>query len=217
MEPFNKRLIRFIDNSPGEIVFTLVNSIQNIFIREITKAKEDGLVFITFLGTHAVMLTISEKMFGKTGIGGVKFFLKEFVDGDTDDLKFSEIADDIHLLRNSTAHEWLTSHGYQLGIDSKIPEGWRKEGDIIVINPNIYFEQFLNAFSVEGRIRDCWDKLPDEVKIRRKFFLVKDFLRLGDKDPISIEIKKLKKTATMSDIQEQVSIIKEMIKKKYQL
>jgi len=153
-ESLGKRTTRFKDNPPAEIIDTLLNSIDNFFNNEIRLTVKDNhyQTSLLFLGIHSVALTISEGFFDKKGSEGYKLFLEKFVDGKTKDTRFSEIAKTIHNWRNNIAHQWLSSSGHSIGYDYKMKKGWEKRENIIFINPKIYCEQYLRAFSSNSSI-----------------------------------------------------------------
>ncbi|MES2023119.1 MAG: hypothetical protein V4439_00350 [Patescibacteria group bacterium] len=164
-ETKEKRLERFQNGPPYEIIATLLNSIANFFNNEITlTAQQDNYqTSLLFLGVHSVALTISEGLFNKTSLKGYKLFLKKFVDGDTADTKFSTIAKSIHDWRNVLAHQWIGSIGHRIGYDYKMALGWKKIDDVIFINPKIYLEYYLKAFGPSGKIWD-WEKMLTKTK-----------------------------------------------------
>ena len=166
MEPKEKRLKRFQDGHPIEIIETLLNSIANYFNNEIklTTEGENNQTILLFLGIHASALTISEVLFGKTGPAGYELFLKTFVDGNTPDTKFSDIATLIHDWRNVLAHQWLGSIGHTIGYDYTMEKGWEQRDNITFINPRIYNEHYLAAFATGGKIWQC-DKLLTEAEL----------------------------------------------------
>ena len=153
-EPFNKRLKRFQDHSPMEVIDTLLDSINDYFNNEISLTAESNnhQTSLLFLGVHAVALTISEALFNKKGPEGYRLFLEKFVDGDNNDRKFSKISDFIHNWRNVLAHQWISKSGHKIGYDYKMDFGWKKQNGIIFINPQIYCEQYLKAFKSDGKI-----------------------------------------------------------------
>lgn len=146
------RLKRFQDNPPVEAIETLLNSIDNYFNNEIRSAPNNFQTSLLFLGIHAVALTISEAFFDKTGVEGYRAFLEKFVDGDTEDTKFSLIADRVHDWRNILAHQWLGSSGHRIGYDYKMPLGWEDRDGVLFINPRVYCEAYLKAFAGKGKI-----------------------------------------------------------------
>lgn len=155
-EKFEDRLRRFQSGPPAEIIETLLNSIDNYFNNEIslTVEGENYQTSLLFLGIHAVALTIAEAFFNKEGENGYRLFLEKFVDGDTEDKKFSKIAGQIHNWRNTLAHQWLASGGHRIGYDYTMSSGWEKRNGVTFINPKIYCNQYLDAFNRGGRI---WD------------------------------------------------------------
>lgn len=170
MEDKQKRLARLTNGSPIEIIETLLNSMHNFFMREIGVASDNNLLYLVMLGDHAVALTISEGLFGKAGLGGYKLFLEKFVDQDKEGFNFSEIAENIHNWRNVIAHQWLSSSGYDLGIDLDMKLGWEKRSGVIYFNPKLYHEAFNGAFNGGGKIwhyeRILTEKQMQEAKER---------------------------------------------------
>lgn len=152
IEPLEKRLARFQNGSPVESIETLLNSIANFFNNEISMAPDRYQTSLLFLGIHSVALTISEVFWGLEGVAGYKKFLENFVDGNTADTKFSFVADKVHNWRNVLAHQWLASSGYQIQYDYKMETGFIASDGLLRINPKIYCEHYLNAFSAGGKI-----------------------------------------------------------------
>ena len=158
MEEKNKRIQRFKNGPPLEVIETLLYSIDNFFNNEIDMARKRQQPHLIILGIHAVALTISEALFNLQGPTGYKAFLEKFIDGDKPDIKFSKISDDIHKFRNNIAHQWLSESGYTFGIDTTTQLGWHKRNDITLFNPYIYCDKYIEAFSSNGKIRE-WKKL----------------------------------------------------------
>lgn len=151
------RLKRFQNGSSIEVIETLLNSIGNYFNNEIalTVKENNYQTSLLFLGIHAVALTIGEAFFNqKNGLENYKKFLETFVDGTTNDTRFSTIAKSIHSWRNILAHQWLGSLGHEIGYDYEMKHGWEKRDDVLFINPKIYCEHYLNAFGRNGKL---WD------------------------------------------------------------
>lgn len=154
-ESQEKRLKRFQDNPPVEAIETLLNSIDNYFnneIRATVKDEQYPQTSLMFLGIHAAILTISEAFFDDKSSAGYKLFLECFVDGKGQANKFSLIADEIHAWRNIVAHQWLSTKGHSLSYAYGLDVGWKKEDDVLHINPRIYCEQYLAAFKAGGKI-----------------------------------------------------------------
>lgn len=152
IEPLEKRLARFQNGSPVESIETLLNSIANFFNNEIVLTPEKHQTSLLFLGIHSVALTVSEVFWGLKGEVGLKKFLETFVDGDIGDLKFSSVADKIHNWRNVLAHQWLASSGYKIQYDYETKTGFLINDDLLVINPKIYCDHYIKAFSAGGKI-----------------------------------------------------------------
>jgi hypothetical protein len=154
-ESRDHRLAR-LKSHPVEAIETLLNSIANYFNNEIGITPAHYQTSLMFLGVHAAALTIGEVFFanGKPDamLKDYKQFLETFVDGDTEDTKFSLIAEDIHNWRNILAHQWLGSMGHHVEYDYQTTLGWEKKDDMLVINPKIYCDSYLKAFSAGGKI-----------------------------------------------------------------
>lgn len=67
-------------------------------------------------------------------------------------IKNSQPSEDIHEWRNVLAHRWLNVAGHQFSYDYTMQEGWKNESEVTVINPEIYLEEYLDAFGRGGRI-----------------------------------------------------------------
>jgi hypothetical protein len=152
IELLEKRLSRFQNGSPIESIETLLNSIAYYFNNEIAITPKKYQTSLLFLGIHAVVLTISEIFWDLKGEPGYKKFFQSFVDGDTKDKKFSSISKKIYNWRNVIAHQWLASSGYEIQYDYEIKSGFVINNNLLTINPKIYCDCYLKAFSVGGKI-----------------------------------------------------------------
>ncbi|GAH49354.1 unnamed protein product, partial [marine sediment metagenome] len=124
METYEQRLKRFQNSSPDESISTLLNSIHNFFVStELKLAAEQKLYYLLILGIHAVAKTISESIYGKSGLAGFRFYLEKFVDGNTTVLKFSNIAAELNTWRNILAHQWIAGMGHRWSFDDQMKEG----------------------------------------------------------------------------------------------
>jgi len=217
MEPFNKRLHRFLTSDVHEIPATLLNSISNFFLPELRSAKAAKADRLLFLGTHAVIQTVCEQIFAKRGAEATRFYLEHFVDRATPDGKFSAVAADIHEMRNTYAHQWLSRSLHEVAINYTMAEGWKVVGDDLHINPDVYADQFLAGFGAGGPIWD-YDKLvtDDELRVRRYTFLVR-WLKLPKKHPIAVSAMAFAKTTDSGDRARQEEALRELIFKEYGL
>lgn len=154
-ESRDHRLTR-LKSHPIEAIETLLNSIANYFNNEISITPDYYQTSLMFLGVHASALTIGEVFFANkkpdSMLKDYKQFLETFVDGDRKDLRFSLISGDIHNWRNILAHQWLGSMGHQIEYDYNTNLGWEKKDNMLVINPKIYCDSYLKAFSAGGKI-----------------------------------------------------------------
>lgn len=178
MEPLTKRIERFQNGHPIEIIDTLLNSIDNHFNNELRLTIQDHhyQTSLMLIGIHAVALTISEGLFNVSGPDGYKKFLENYVNGNTPDTKFSDIATEIHNWRNILAHQWLGIGGYDIGYDYAQTEGWVECDGIKFINPRIYCEHYLAAFKAGGRIWDFTSRFSEDELEQIKDRLLKKFL-----------------------------------------
>lgn len=164
-ETKEQRLKRFTENHPYEVVATITNSMANNFLNELRTVFDNPNNYQTslmFLGTHSISLTIAYGFFDKHGEEGYKLFLERFIDGNTPDTKFSTVASRIHEWRNVIAHRWINVAGHSFSYDFDMPEGWKIEGEFLLVNPRIYLGQFLKAFGAGGSIYKYDDILTTE-------------------------------------------------------
>lgn len=176
-ESYEERLKRFQDGPPIESIGTLMNSIANFFNNEIIEAPGNKQTSLMFLGIHAAILTISEALFNKIGEDGYKHFLEKFVDGDCENLKFSIIADRIHNWRNILAHQWLGGSGYSFGYNYDMAEGWKDDNGLLYINPQIYCDRFINAFSSSSQLWEYESYLSVAELESAKERIIRKFIR----------------------------------------
>jgi hypothetical protein len=153
-ETQEKRLNRFRANGPIEIIETLLCSIESGILQELHSVFDSPSKMQTnlmFLGTHSIALTLAHGFFGKDDEVGFGLFLKHFIDGCTQDTKFSIIASKIHGWRNVVAHRSISVVGHDFCCDFSILEGWKVDDGFLLVNPKIYLDSFLKSFS-EARV-----------------------------------------------------------------
>ena len=212
MEEFEARLGRFLRHHPEELFGTVLNSIHNFFNPRLRKAGEHELDELVLLGIHAVMQTVGEKMFDKTGPTSTEFYLKNFVDhAAIADRQFSRVASDVHAIRNIKAHLWMSSRLHDLIVDYTQSEGWKRIGSSLSLNPAIFLEQYLEGFN--GAIWR-WEELesPDFFVVQ-KYRYLRDWLELPKGDPIRVAIEKLEHTSPTLSADE--AAIKRLIKARF--
>lgn len=160
-ETKEQRLKRFTENRPYEVIATITNSMANHLMNELCTVFDNPTNYQTslmFLGTHSIALTLAYGYFNKGGEDGYKLFLEHFIDGDTPDTKFSTVASRIHEWRNVLAHRWINVAGHSFSYDFSMTEGWKIEGEFLLVNPKIYLAYFIKTFGQGGRIYD-YDKI----------------------------------------------------------
>jgi hypothetical protein len=120
--------------------------------REIERALANESWALAILGIHAVALTVSQGLYGKTGSEGFRLFLKNFIDSDAEAHDYSTIGDLIHNYRNNLAHQWLAVSGYRFGFNTQLKVGWARVDEVTYLNPRIYGESYLSSFAAGGKI-----------------------------------------------------------------
>lgn len=176
MEKQSKRIQRFQNGPPLEVIETLLNSIDNHINNELRAARKNQQIYLIVLGVHAVALTISEVLFNLKGPKGYKTFLEQFIDGNNPNTKFSTISDSIHDFRNNIAHQWLSKSGYAFGIDTTTQLGWHERNGIIYLNPFVYDDEYLKAFSNGGKIWDYDKYLTADKQESAKVRIIEKYL-----------------------------------------
>jgi len=154
-ETKEQRLKRFTENSPIEVIETVINSMASYFVNELSTVfdnTDNRQTTLMLLGTHSIALTLAHGLFDEDGLKGYRLFLEHFVDGDTPDTKFSTVATEIHEWRNVLAHRWINVAGHNISYNFEMDEGWVKDGEFLVLNPQVYLKQFLETFDFRGRI-----------------------------------------------------------------
>ena len=173
-ETCEQRLKRFTENHPIEVIDTVIQSTANYFVNELRTVfnnPHNRQTTLMFIGTHSIALTIAHGLFGEDSLKGYKMFLEHFIDGDTPDTKFSSVAAEIHEWRNILAHRWINVAGHSISYNFEMDEGWVKEGKFLVLNPQVYLNQFLKTFGEEGRVYQynrilTSDEMYEEAKKR---------------------------------------------------
>lgn len=176
-ESREQRLQRFEENGPAEAIETILNSIANFLNNEISETFDKHQTSLLFLGVHASALTISDALFGYQGLKGYKRFLQEFVDGESADTRFSLVADTLHRWRNVMAHQWLGSAGHEITYNYEMPLGWVIDDGVLVINPKIYGQRYLEAFSRNGKIWNYAALLTGTELVKAKARIIKRYLQ----------------------------------------
>lgn len=177
-ETKERRLKRFQDGHPIEVIETVIQSMGSYFVNELRPVFDNPAnrqTSLMFLGTHSIALTVAYGLFGKDGESGYKLFLKHFIDGDRPDTVFSTVASEIHEWRNVLSHRWINAAGHSFNYEFDMPEGWKREGEFLLVNPQIYLNQFLETFGAGGRIYRYKDVLTtDEMyEAAKKRFISK--------------------------------------------
>jgi hypothetical protein len=158
---------------------------------------------------------ISENLFGLTGKEGTAFFLEHFVDGDTEELRFSLIADEIHDARNVMAHQGYSSLQHRVEyLDDTISSGWTRQGATVHINPAIYAQRFEAAIIGHAWVRE-YRRKSTEARLIQKYRYIRQWLRLDKSNPIAREIKALEGLTDLAAMRVQEARIQDMIYQGY--
>lgn len=214
MESYQQRILRFLNGSPDEIGRTLLNSISNFFLPDLRLVGEHKKDRLVFLGTHAVIQTVSKQLFGKTGLDATEFYLRHFVDVDVVHLQFSKISWILHEMRNVLAHQWLSGLAYKYAIDYRIDEGWVQEDDGVHINPDVYLEQFLSGWGRGGRIWYYDQLLSLREREIARYRIMADWLQLGRSDPLRKRLREISSQGDETELEAITMAFKDKVAKR---
>jgi hypothetical protein len=201
-ETFEQRLKRYTDQPATDSLGWLTVMLQNYHAVELRLARENKLYHCVYLLAHSIIQTVSETMFGLTGLAGTRFFLENFADGASEDLKFSRIAAEIHDVRNIIAHRGYskTQHEVQYFVDD-IAEGWRREADgSLAINPSLYGIRIEDTFR-HSTLYSTFRRQDPLQLLRLKYRFIRQWLDLDKNDAIAQAIKAFDKLDQTADLQ----------------
>jgi len=217
METFKERLKRYTDRDALDTFGWMKMLIQNHHVPELRSAREQKLYQCVYLMTHAIIQTVSENMFNKVGLDGTVFFLQTFVDPTTHGAKFSEVASEVHDVRNLIAHRAYSGlqHSVEYFADD-IDEKWRKDGGVLFINPALYSIQIEDVFRTSS-IYAAFQNLSEKQRLQRKYKFIRKWLGLADTDPITHSIQALHSLNTTADLNTHEQVIQSEIYLRYQL
>jgi hypothetical protein len=217
-ESFEQRLKRLTDQPAIDTLGWMKMLIQNEHVVELRRARESKMYHCVYLMAHSIMQTVSETMFGFTGLKGTHFFLETFADGDAEDKKFSLISSEIHDVRNVIAHNAYSrlQHVVQYFIDD-IEEGWKRDADgTLVINPARYSVQVEDVFR-HPTLYATFRQLPELRLLQIKYKFVRRWLNLDKSDPIAQAVKALDSLDANADLQAVDDRIRKQIYQHYGL
>jgi hypothetical protein len=217
-ETFNQRLKRYVDQPPTDTLGWMKMMLQNYHAVELRLARENRLYHCVYLLAHSIIQTVSETMFGLTGLQGTHFFLKSFADGATEDRKFSRVASEIHDVRNIIAHRGYSKmqHHVQYFSDD-ISEGWKRDEDgSLAINPALYSIQIEDVFRHPTLYLTLCQQPPLQL-LRLKYRFVRQWLDLDKRDAISTAIKALDNLNATADLDGANSGLRAQIYQRYAL
>lgn len=181
METFEARLKRFLFGPPDEVFLTILNSISSFSLQELKAATDGKLYSLALLGAHSVMQTIGEQVYGQAGVAATTFYLRNFVDGDTDDTRFSEIAKELHTFRNVHTHRWSSRFNHDVGFDTSKDHGWWRDDDGLHINPVVFMKCFSAGFMARRPMWTEWRAFDEVTAIQRKYSYLRRWFEV-DKD-----------------------------------
>ncbi len=215
IEPFDDRLRRFLSHE-DEVPLTLLVWAQNYLLPQVRMASDNSFENLVFLITHAFIQAFSEKVLGRRGPTATSYFLESFMDEVESDRQFSRVSDEIHEMRNVMAHQLFSSRTHDIAFDYGMAEGWRRDQNLLRLNPNVYAEQFIAA--VDGGRAWSWKdfiKVEDRVKLKYQF--VRDWLDLPKTDAIRQAVDRLAALTTPQDIEAAGAAIAAQITHRYGL
>jgi hypothetical protein len=217
-ETFTQRLKRYVDRPAVDTLGWVKVMLQNYHVLELKGARENKLYHCVYLLAHSVIQTVSEAMFGLTGLKGTHFFLEEFADGPTQDRRFSTISSEVHNVRNIIAHRGYskTQHKVQYFIDD-IKEGWRRENDgSLTINPAVYSIEIEDVFKRPALYLAFSRQSPLQL-LRLKYKFVRQWLDLGNEHAITKAIKMLDGVNENANVGQKDNDIRQLIYKTYDI
>jgi hypothetical protein len=217
-ETFKQRLKRYVDQPATDTLGWMKMMLQNTHAVELALARESKLYHCVYLMAHSIVQTVTETMFGLTGLKGTHFFLERFVDGATEDRKFSVISSEIHDIRNIIAHRGYSKmqHEVQYFVDD-ISQGWRRETDgSLTINPALYSIQVEDVFR-HSTLYATFCQQPAFQLLRLKYRFVRGWLDLDNSDPIAQAIRALDHFVADADLEREGAVIRELVYQRYEL
>jgi len=217
-ETFEQRLKRYADQPAADTLGWLIMMLQNYHAIELRRAREQKLYHCVYLLAHSIIQTVSETMFGKTGLLGTSFYLEQFADGASEDLRFSRIASEIHDVRNIIAHRGYskTQHEVQYFIDD-IAEGWRREADgSLIINPSLYSIQIEDSFRHPTLYSTFCQQKPLAL-LQLKYRFIRRWLDLDGNDGIANAITALGRLDETADLEVADAGVRKRIYERYGL
>ena len=215
-ETFKERLKRYADQPAIDTLGWMTMMLQNYHAVELKRARENKLYHCVYLLAHSIVQTVSETMFGLTGLDGTHFFLEHFADGATEDKKFSMISYELHDIRNIIAHRGYSKlqHEVQYFIDD-IKEGWRQENDgSLTINPAVYGTQIEDVFRRPTLYLTFSQQSPLEL-LRLKYKFIRRWLDLDKNNTITKAIKALDSLDTNADLEREDNKARQLIYQRY--
>ena len=216
MQSFEERLKSFLA-SDTEFSGYIFMSVWNDLLPEVEEAARKHMLMLTFLGTHAAIQTVCEKVFGLEGDDATKFYLEHFVDGPAPDRKYSAIASHIHNIRNVMAHRGFSKSQHFTAYDWGLSGGFAWNGNTLLINPDIYIADFMagkgNYSKVRRKLVD-----PDPVTlVKRKYEFIRSWLELPKGDALHQDFKKIQQCADEPSVRAEEAVLKRKLAAKYSL
>jgi len=207
MQEWQERLASFLESDTewtGYIFMTTWNDL----LPEIQEAAKSHLLVMTFLGTHAVIQTVAEKVFGYSDPEeATRFYLEHFVDKNEPERKYSTVAPEIHHIRNVMAHRAYSKAQHFTGYDWKLPGGFGWKGDQFHINPDRYVEDLVDGSGNYSKVRRKLVKAED--LLRRQYGFIRSWLELPRGDALHEKIKTFQKLANLDALRSAEPALKE--------
>jgi hypothetical protein len=215
MESFEDRLRRFVKGADREFALTIFMMVRNVLLVEVEEAAKKHLLTLIFLGMHAAMQMVAEKVFGLKAIDATKFYLEQFVDDTAPDRKYSMIAAELHEQRNVMAHQGFSSTQHVIAYDWGLTAGFEWQGRTLHLNPDTYIADFIAGAARYSKV--ATKLVTDFEMAKRKYAFVRDWLDLPKGEPLDDLLKNVKTFSDLAGLRAAEPALQTAIMSKYGL
>ena len=212
MQDWKDRLKSFL-KSDTEWTGYIFMTTWNDLLPEVQEAAKKHMLVMIFMGTHAAIQTVGEKVFGLEGEAGTKFYLEKFVDKEDPDRKYSTVTSQIHNIRNVMAHRGYSKSQHFTGYDWGLPGGFAWVGDQFRINPDRYVDDFVAGSGDYSKVRRKVVATDDLV--RRKYGFIRSWLELPKGDALNQKVKTFQGLPDLAALRAAEPALRKTIEQKY--
>jgi hypothetical protein len=212
MQDWKDRLKSFL-GSDSEWAGYIYMTTWNDLLPEIVEAAKRHMLVMTFLGTHAAIQTVGEKVFGLEGEGATRFYLEHFVDKTSADRKYSTVASQVHNIRNIMAHRGYSKSQHFTGYDWGLPGGFAWVGDQFRINPDRYVEDFVDGSGDYAKVQR--KVVSKDDLLRRKYGFIRSWLELPKGDALHLKVKTFQSLPDLAALRSAEPALRKIIEQKY--